>query len=161
MTREEAAAGPREVFARLSAGISAGRWDELAALYAEDAVVVQPFALPPAPPRVDGRAELDRHFRATARGPLELRARDVVVHETADPEVIVVEFDYDGRVATTGRTFRVANIQVLRVRDGLIVETRDYHDHPAFARALADAGASGRGAGEASTRETGDTGGGG
>ncbi|MGW2309368.1 nuclear transport factor 2 family protein [Actinomadura luteofluorescens] len=133
-----AAASPREVFARLSAGISAGRWHELAALYAEDAVVEQPFALPPAPPRLEGRAAIDRHFRAAARGPLELRARDVLVHDTADPEVIVAEFGYDGRVTASGRAFRVANIQVLRVRDGLIAETRDYHDHPGFARALRD-----------------------
>jgi hypothetical protein len=58
------------------------------------------------------------------------------VHETADPEVIVAEFDYVGHVATTDTTFRVANIQVLRIRDGLIVESRDYHDHLAFAHAL-------------------------
>ncbi|WP_433479346.1 nuclear transport factor 2 family protein [Spirillospora sp. CA-142024] len=135
-----AATTPREVFARLSAGISAGRWHELAALYAEDAVVDQPFALPPAPPHLEGRATIDRHFRAAAAGPLELRARDVVVHDTADPEVIVAEFDYEGRVTTTGRTFRVANIQVLRVRDGLIVETRDYHDHPGLGRAMGRGG---------------------
>ncbi|MFD0689559.1 nuclear transport factor 2 family protein [Actinomadura fibrosa] len=128
---------PREVFERLSAGISAGRWHELAALYAEDAVVDQPFALPPAPPHLEGRASLDRHFRAAAAGPLELVARNVVVHETADPEVIVAEFDYAGRVATTGAAFRVANVQVLRIRDGLIVETRDYHDHRGLARAMA------------------------
>lgn len=134
MTRPDPAS-PREVFVRLSAGISAGRWHELAALYAEDAVVDQPFA--PAPRRLAGRAAIDRHFRAAAAGPLELRARDVMVHETADPEVIVAEFGYDGRVTTTGRTFRVANIQVLRIRDGLIVRTRDYHDHPGLARALA------------------------
>ncbi|MFA1544141.1 nuclear transport factor 2 family protein [Actinomadura monticuli] len=73
---------------------------------------------------------------APAAGPLELRAWNAVVHDTADPEVIVAEFDYDGRVTATGRTFRVANLQVLRVRDGLIVETRDYHDHPGLARAL-------------------------
>jgi len=131
-----AAATPREVFARLSAGISAGRWHELAALYAEDAVVDQPFALPPAPARLAGRAVIDRHFRAAAAGPLELRARNAVVHDTADPEVIVAEFDYEGRVTTTGRAFRVANVQVLRVRDGLVVETRDYHDHPGLARAM-------------------------
>ncbi|MEO3823976.1 nuclear transport factor 2 family protein [Actinomadura sp. B10D3] len=130
-------ASPREVFARLSAGISAGRWDELAALYAEDAVVEQPFALPPAPPRLEGRATIDRHFRAAGAGPLELRARDVVVHDTADPEVIVAEYGYEGRAATTGRTFSVANIQVLRVRDGLVVESRDYHDHAGLARAMA------------------------
>lgn len=135
-----AAATPREVFARLSAGISAGRWHELAALYAEDAVVDQPFALPPAPAHLEGRAAIDRHFRAAGRGPLELRARDVVVHDTADPEVVVAEFGYDGRVASTGRTFRVANVQVLRIRDGLIVQTCDYHDHPGLARAMAGSG---------------------
>ncbi|MCP9976671.1 nuclear transport factor 2 family protein [Actinomadura madurae] len=67
MTRP-APASPREVFARLGEGISAGRWDELAALYAEDAVVEQPFAPPPAPPRLEGRATLDRHFRRAAPG---------------------------------------------------------------------------------------------
>lgn len=50
---------------------------------------------------------------------------------------MIGEFDYDGRVTTTGHTFRVANIQVLRVRDGRIVSSRDYHDHLALA---ADAG---------------------
>ncbi|MFD0534481.1 nuclear transport factor 2 family protein [Actinomadura luteofluorescens] len=62
----------------------------------------------------------------------------MLVHDTGDPEVIVAEFGYDGRVTASGRAFRVANIQVLRVRDGLIAETRDYHDHPGFARALRD-----------------------
>lgn len=60
----------------------------------------------------------------------------VVVHQTADPEVIVAEFDYDGRVATNGRTVHVANVQVMRVRAGRIVWSRDYHDHAAIAAAL-------------------------
>ncbi|MDL4813020.1 nuclear transport factor 2 family protein [Actinomadura opuntiae] len=134
------APAPREVFERLSAGISAGRWHELAGLYAEDAVVEQPFTLPPAPRRLEGRAVIAEHFRRAAAGPLQLRARDVVVHETDDPEVIVSEFGYEGRVATTGHEFRVANVQVLRVRGGLIVESRDYHDHRGLARAMNPAG---------------------
>lgn len=32
----------------------------------------------------------------------------------------------------TGRTFKAANIQVLQVRDGLIVSSRDFHDHLAL-----------------------------
>jgi hypothetical protein len=32
-------------------------------------------------------------------------AHNVVVRETGDPEVVVGEYDYDGRVTTTGRTF--------------------------------------------------------
>ncbi|MEU1229414.1 hypothetical protein [Streptomyces sp. NPDC005828] len=35
----------------------------------------------------------------------------------------------------TGRTFRTANIRVLRIRNGLIAETCDHHDHLAFAAA--------------------------
>jgi ketosteroid isomerase-like protein len=36
---------------------------------------------------------------------------------------------------TTGRSFSVANIQVLTVRDGKIVRSRDYHNHQALAAA--------------------------
>ncbi|WP_158587926.1 nuclear transport factor 2 family protein [Actinomadura logoneensis] len=128
---------PRETFLRLVQGISAGRWDELADLYAEDAVVEQPFAVPPAPSRIEGRTTVAAHFARAGEGPLRFRVRDgAVVHETADPEVIVTEFTYDGEVTTTGAVFTMSNVQVLRVRDGLIVSSRDYHDHAALGRAL-------------------------
>jgi len=59
--------------------------------------------------------------------PLHYKAyRNVVIHETADPEVIVVEQDITGTAATTGRDFTLPNIVVLRVRDGQIVHFRDY-----------------------------------
>ena len=127
-------ASPRQVLESLLRGISDGRWDDLADLYAEDAVVEQPFA-PTPPRRLEGREAIRAHF-AAAQGPLRLEASNVVVHDTGDAEVVVAEFDYDGRVATTGHTFRVANIQVLRVRDGRIVSSRDYHDHLALAAAV-------------------------
>jgi ketosteroid isomerase-like protein len=126
-------AGPRDVFERLISGISAGQWRELASLYAEDAVVEQPFAVPSAPHRLEGREAIHAHFSAAAGRPLEMTARILAVHETVDPEVVIAEFDYDVRITTTGRTFTVTNVQVLRVRDGLIVATRDYHDHLALA----------------------------
>ena len=107
---------PREVFERLVAGVSAGRWDELPGLYAEDTVVVHPLARPTEP--LVGREALRRHFAAGAAMGLELAVRDAVVHETADPEVVIGEFAYEGRVLATGRTFRIPNVFVLRVRDG-------------------------------------------
>jgi len=125
---------PRQVFEKLSAGISSDDWSELHELYAPDAVVEMPFALPQ-PVRLRGRDEVRRHFALNGQAGLSLQARAVRVHETADPEVVIAEFDYEGRAAG-GRTFRVANIQVLRVRDGLIVETRDYHHHAALAAVL-------------------------
>jgi ketosteroid isomerase-like protein len=125
---------PHEVFENLSAGISSGDWSRLHELYAADAVVEMPFALP-SPVRLRGREEIRRHFAMNGQAGISLRADAVRVHETADPEVVIAEFDYDGRAAS-GRTFRVSNIQVLRVRDGLIVETRDYHNHAALAQVL-------------------------
>jgi ketosteroid isomerase-like protein len=124
---------PREVFLALVEGVSGGRWDSLPGLYAEDAVVVHPLAHPREP--LTGREALRRHFAAGARRGLELAVRDAVVHQTTDPEVVVGEFTYEGRVLATGRTFRLPNVFVLRVRDGLIVESRDYADHVAFAAA--------------------------
>jgi ketosteroid isomerase-like protein len=125
---------PREVFEKLSAGISSGEWSGLHELYAADAVVEMPFALP-APVRLHGREEVRRHFALNGQAGIALRADAVRVHETGDPEVVIAEFDYDGR-APSGRSFRVSNIQVLRVRDGLILETRDYHNHAALAEVL-------------------------
>jgi ketosteroid isomerase-like protein len=49
--------------------------------------------------------------------------------------VVIGEFAYEGRITTTGRAFTVRNVFVLRVRDGLIVESRDHADHLAFAAA--------------------------
>ena len=118
----------REVFDRLITGISESRWQDLADLYAEDAVVDQPF-MAPEPARIHGRERVRAHFLAAVGGPLELSARNLVVHETGDPEVVIAEFDYDVRNTATRRESTVANVQVLRVRDGLIVATRDYHDH--------------------------------
>jgi ketosteroid isomerase-like protein len=127
-------ATPREVFERLIGGIARQEWQQLPDLYAEDTVVEHPFGAPE-PLRLQGREQLRKHFAAAAGGPVELQAHNVVVHETSDPEVIVAEFDYDGRVTTTDRRFTVSNIQVLRVRDGQILSSRDYHDHLALAKA--------------------------
>lgn len=132
-----AATSPREVFERLLAGITGRQWDDLPGLYAVDTVVEHPFAMP-RPARMEGREALRRHFAGAAKLPLEMTARDIVVHETADPEVIVGEYVYDGRVTTTGRAFTVANIFVMRIRDGQIVTSRDYHNHAALIQAAGD-----------------------
>ncbi|HEY7597770.1 MAG TPA: nuclear transport factor 2 family protein [Actinophytocola sp.] len=126
-------ATPREVAHRLVEGISEQRWAELPDLYAEDTVVEQPFN--PRPAVLRGRGDLAAHFAAAADRPLRVKAKNVVVHETTDPEVVVMEYDYD--VDAQGRTGTVGNVLVLRVRDGRIVSSRDYHDHGAIAAIVA------------------------
>lgn len=80
-------ASPSEVVRALMQGISSGEWKRLHDWYAEDAVVEYPFALP-APTRLQGRQAIKDYFALAARSPLRLRLRDMVVHETADPEVV-------------------------------------------------------------------------
>src|SRR6266545_6334405 len=126
-------ASPRDVLERLIQGISKGRWQALHELYAEDALVEYPFALPDGTARLEGRSAIRRYFAAVARLPLELKAHHIVLHETNDPQVVIAEYDYDGLITATGHSFQVSNIQVSRVRTGQIVTSRDYHNHPVLA----------------------------
>jgi ketosteroid isomerase-like protein len=120
---------PTQIFERLSEGIGSGDWSKLHLLYAEDASVEIPFMMP-APVRIHGREQVREHF-ARFDGQVSLRPRDVRVHETLDPTVIVAEWNYEVKGV------QLPNIQVLRVRDGLIAETRDYHHHAALAALMA------------------------
>lgn len=128
---------PREVFQTLVDGVAAKKDPaELAALYAEQTDVVHPFD-PERAPALRSRDEIREHFTLgqATRGAFERKAVDIVIHETTDPEVVIGEFAYEGTNTGTGESVRVPAIFVLRVRDGLIVESRDYADHLAAVRA--------------------------
>lgn len=130
-----AASVSRLMLGGLSAAELEAELDAVAALYADDTDVRHPFApLGDRPLRT--RGELRDHF---ARGGPDPRVErfapvDVVVHETADAEVVIVEFAYAGVIA--GRPFHVPLIFVVRVRAGEIVTSRDYVDHVGMARAF-------------------------
>ncbi|WP_117209354.1 nuclear transport factor 2 family protein [Allorhizocola rhizosphaerae] len=128
------ALSPREVFLALVSGVAEGRWEELPDLYAEQTHVVHPFD-PRRAAALRTRDELREHFRPKGTGPgLQRRATNITIHETADPEVIVAEFEYQGTVTDTGEPFSLPGIFVLRVRNGEIVSSRDYFDHFTAAR---------------------------
>ncbi|HEX6467924.1 MAG TPA: nuclear transport factor 2 family protein [Streptosporangiaceae bacterium] len=124
---------PREVFLELVWGVSEGRWDELPELYADQTCVEHPFS-PFGDKPLLTREDLREHFSAgKTLPPLRQEPANITVHETADPEVIVAEFEYRG-TTESGEPFRVPCIFVLRVRDGKIVASRDYIDHISSAR---------------------------
>ena len=128
---------PREVFLALVHGVAAGRWEELPQLYGEHTDVAHPFD-PLRAPALRSRDELREHFRPRDGVPmLQRRVEHVVIHETADPEVIVAEFSYVGTVAGTGEPYELPGIFVMRVHDGEIVSSRDYFDHATAARVRA------------------------
>jgi uncharacterized protein len=126
---------PREVFLALVNGIADGNPDGLPELYAEQIDVVHPFdPMHAAPYR--SREEIRKGMeQRRAAGPWpRRRVGNVTIHETTDPEVIVAEFEYQG-TTDAGEPYALPAIFVLRVRDGEIVSSRDYHDHLASARA--------------------------
>jgi ketosteroid isomerase-like protein len=107
-------------------------------LLADDAVVELPFAPPGRPTRFEGR-EPFLAFAGPQRAAFPARfeeVRNVVVHDTADPEVIVVEYELAGTVTTTGRPASAPFIGVLRVRDGKIAAWREYQHTAAITAAL-------------------------
>jgi ketosteroid isomerase-like protein len=126
-----------DVLRTLIEGVGEGRWEDLAALYADDAVVEQPLGLPERT-RLEGRAAVAEHFAAASAMPIRLRPENIVIHNGRDPEVAVAEFDYV--VENAGTEVRTANVQVARVRNGLIVSSRDYHDHARMAASMGGPG---------------------
>ncbi|BCJ31395.1 nuclear transport factor 2 family protein [Actinocatenispora sera] len=128
-------AGPRQVFESLLRGITSGNLADLWQLYAEDCVVEIPFARPE-PIRLAGLAAMKEHFSNPLANRITLAAEDVEVHQTDDPELIVGEWRY--RLTAGDKTAETRNIQVMRVRAGKIVWSRDFHDHAATAALFAD-----------------------
>ncbi|MFD1052235.1 nuclear transport factor 2 family protein, partial [Kibdelosporangium lantanae] len=86
--------------------------------------------------RLEGRDDIRAFLTATwAANPLTYTEyRVLAIHDTTDPEVIIVEQEAVG--THDGRPFALPNLLVLRVRDGLITHNRDYVHFLAAAAAL-------------------------
>lgn len=129
--------GPRDVLARYHSAMIDLSADDLADLYAVDAVHEFPFVAPGGLSRLDGREQVRAGYTA-AWGALPARVtdiRNVVIHETADPELIVSEQDI-ACTADSGTDFTLACVLVMRVHDGQITHLRDYADALGAALAL-------------------------
>jgi ketosteroid isomerase-like protein len=106
-------------------------------LLADEVVIEVPFA-PGGPRKWVGRDEwLAFAVPARANFPVRFdRFTKLAVHETVDPDVAVVEYELAGEIVTTGARGSARFIGVLRVRDGRIVEWREYQDTSAIQHAL-------------------------
>ncbi|MFB6780951.1 nuclear transport factor 2 family protein [Streptomyces sp. NPDC056352] len=113
--------------------------DDLADLYAMDAVHEFPFASPGFPPRYEGREAVRTGYRAAwGASPVQvLEVRRIAAYETADPEVIIAEHVVVGTLPTKATEFTVPGLLILRVRNGLIQQVRDYMDGLGIASARA------------------------
>lgn len=110
----------------------------MADLYDERVVIEMPFsAASLSPGRVEtGREELRERFRAGRAVRVYSRVDHVVVHETSDPEVIILEYDLHGEMLSTGSMFIQSFVMITTIRDGAIVHSRDYTNPITGARML-------------------------
>ncbi|MEE6259192.1 nuclear transport factor 2 family protein [Plantactinospora sonchi] len=132
---------PRDVFAEMRQ-----RWlandvtfepDQLA----DEAVLEMPMAAPGRPTRVQGRAQI-LDFTRAGRAALPIRfddCRNVIVHQTTDPEVIVVEYELVATVPATGVTASAPFVGVLRARGGKLLHWREYQPTYTIMQALGPA----------------------
>lgn len=119
--------GPRELLDRYRRAAVNHSVDDLRRLYAADAVHEFPFTHPNVPSRFEGRdAIVDWIAAAWQDNRLTYRSyRTLAIHDTDDPDTIVVEQEAIGTSTATGE-FVLPNIIVLAARDGQIAHVRDY-----------------------------------
>ncbi len=130
-------ASPRETVARFLAAVVSPSPGDMADCYADRVVIEMPFAAGLTPERLENtREEIRQRFAAGAAARRYTAVHDVRVHETADPDVLVIEYAIDGTRVADGGQFTMRFVMVLTFRDGLIVHSRDYTDPIAGARAL-------------------------
>ncbi|MEU0572787.1 nuclear transport factor 2 family protein [Nonomuraea sp. NPDC005983] len=123
-----------EIVTRYHAAMRHKSPDELADLYGEDGLHEFPFGgLPPFKGREEVRAGYTAMWGAMVAEVSEIR--DVVMRQTTDPEVVVTE--HETVVTVGGQVLTVPGLLILRIRDGLIVHTRDYMDTSAITKVRA------------------------
>ena len=101
--------------------------ETVAGLMAPDGYIEWPYRPPGVPARLQGRTQIHSYLTEAAKGFIKFdEYRNVVVHETTDPEVIIVEYEADGTVVATGAPFHQTVIAVFRVQNGRVLSYRDY-----------------------------------
>ncbi|GAA3213513.1 nuclear transport factor 2 family protein [Nonomuraea helvata] len=119
-------AGAHQIVEQLLNVVAHGPSEEMADLFAEDAVFEMPYLPPGVPAQEPGREAFRAHLREGALVQRFDGVTDVRIHRTADPEVVIAEYRLHGTVTATGRRFASDLVMVARVRDGLIVTHRSY-----------------------------------
>jgi ketosteroid isomerase-like protein len=95
-------------------------------LWAEDGLMEFPFAPEGWPQRLEGRRAIADYMRHYPDHIDLYDFPDLRIHQTTDPQTIVVEMRGVGRLVETGAPFDMTYIAVVSVRDGRITSYRDY-----------------------------------
>ncbi len=128
-----------EVWTRASALMFAGRIDEFAALWTDDARYEVAYPVPGFPPVVEGRVALARLFAGLTAVTTDIRTEEFRFHQTDDPDVAFVEERMRADLVGGGR---YDNRLAMRVtfRDGRIARVFEYYGYREHEGMLRDLG---------------------
>jgi len=118
---------PRDVFLK-SLKLQFENVAAQADLFAENGVMEFPFT-PKGNFRLEGREKIRQFLTLSGFSSEGLRLdehKNVVVRETQDPEVIVVEYSAEVTNVPTGKKYSLPCIKIIQVRDGQMMLYRDY-----------------------------------
>ena len=88
-------------------------------------VIEFPFAPQGRPNRVEGKAALYTYMEGL--NDIEfLSILQQQIHLTLDPDIIIVEITWKGRVLSTARPFNGKYVWIMRMKDGKLIHQRDY-----------------------------------
>ena len=120
-----------EIFEQALPGVQAGDVSDLLDRCTEDVIFEFPFAPADRPGRVEGRDAVREYLEPIfARAGVQ-RLSSLVVHQTVDPGVAVIEFTTVPSAGGPGR--ESSYVVVLMLRDGQVARYRDYWNPLAFA----------------------------
>jgi len=100
--------------------------DNFIAMMSEDFVMEFPYARPGMQPRIEGREAVVAYLMTVAGNVSVDTVDNVVVHETGDPEVVIVEFEAHGRAPKVDEPYDQRYISVIRTRGGRMIHYKDY-----------------------------------
>lgn len=117
----------QELFEAWSTAALAKDTDAMADLYCEDGEHQFPFR--GGAPSIVGREAIRAHLAGTfGKVPVTIQKLESTVHQTLDPDTIVVECTFHGVMLPTGSPFTPSYVEVITARDGGIAKVRDYEN---------------------------------
>lgn len=119
---------------RAFAAIAEGDADTMMENYTDDIVFEFPFSDPPA--RIEGRDVIREYLRG-AFGGVRFSLEITDVHDTVDPDRVVIEMVSSGTILANGSPYANSYISVYWFRDGAISHVREYLNPTLYAKALA------------------------
>ena len=107
-------------------------------LWDDNCVLELPFAPKGRPNRVEGKADLSTYIQGVVKNLEVVNTAQQQIYLTQDPNLIIVEFGGEGRIPSTGRTFRAQYVWMMRTNNGRLIHMRDYWNPLAAMEARGD-----------------------